>query len=237
MEIIPAILPKNFEELETDVGLVTGLVPTVQIDICDGKFVPNITWPYKKHDENFEAILREERGLPHWENIEYEIDLMVKNPEEDVMRWITAGAARIIIHVESTQHLVTTVQKVGSLVDIGLAINIDTPNEVLAPLLGPGIGVDGAEVAGENHIKFIQCMGIAKIGFQGESFDRRVLEKIATLQKMYPNMPISVDGGVTLENARELRDAGATRLVAGSAIFNTTNQADIVSTIHTFKAF
>ena len=64
MEIIPAVLPKDFSELEEKVQMVVGLADTVQVDICDGKFVPTTTWPHKRRDENFEAIIREDRGMP-----------------------------------------------------------------------------------------------------------------------------------------------------------------------------
>ena len=57
MEIIPAILPKDFAEIEEKIEMVIGIAPLVQIDICDGKFVTSTTWPYKKSDENFEKIL------------------------------------------------------------------------------------------------------------------------------------------------------------------------------------
>ena len=56
MQILPAILPKNFSEIEDKIALVKGIAPLVQVDICDGKFVPSTTWPYRKADDNYEAI-------------------------------------------------------------------------------------------------------------------------------------------------------------------------------------
>ena len=106
MEIIPAILPKNFKEIEEKVEQIVGTATLVQIDICDGKFVPTVTWPYWKADENFEAILREERGMPEWEKINYEFDLMIENPtEDDARKWLSAGAERIVLHRESSKDL------------------------------------------------------------------------------------------------------------------------------------
>src|SRR6185295_8991376 len=106
MEIIPAILPKNFHEIEDKTLLIKGLTPLVQVDICDGKFVQSATWPYSKHDDNFEAIIREERGMPLWEDINYEFDLMISEPTADDMRkWLSAGAERIILHAESSADL------------------------------------------------------------------------------------------------------------------------------------
>src|SRR6185369_5235485 len=106
MEIIPAILPKNFAEIEEKVSLIVGLSKNVQIDICDGKYVPSTTWPYWKADENFEKILKEERGMPEWEKINYEFDLMIENPtEDDARKWLSAGAEKIILHLESSPDL------------------------------------------------------------------------------------------------------------------------------------
>ena len=225
-EIIPAILPNDFEDVENQVSSVNGLVSTVQIDICDGHFVPSFTWPYRKHDENFEAILREERGLPFWEDIDYEIDLMVANPSSEVDRWTMAGASRIIVHIESArpEEIVEIIKKSASLVEIGIAINIATSLTALEMILSD-------KEAGEK-VAFIQCMGIDKIGFQGQTFDSAVLQKIRGIHKAYPDIPISVDGGVNLDSAKELLDAGATRLVIGSAIFTSSN---IPETIHTFQ--
>jgi len=63
-EIIPAVLPKDFTELEDKVSLVQGSVKTVQIDVCDGQFTPLATWPYKKTDDSFTKIVAQEEGLP-----------------------------------------------------------------------------------------------------------------------------------------------------------------------------
>ena len=71
-------------------------------------------------------------------------------------------------------------------------------------------------------------MGIARIGFQGEPFDERVIEKIKEIKKHYPEMIVSVDGGVSLENAQALIEAGATRLVSGSAIFEDSDISSII---------
>ena len=80
IEIIPAILPKNYEDLKNKIALVRGIVPVVQIDICDGIFVPSKTWPFSTggaEDYNFHRILNEEEGMPFWEDIDFEFDLMV----------------------------------------------------------------------------------------------------------------------------------------------------------------
>jgi ribulose-phosphate 3-epimerase len=227
MEIIPAILPKDFAELEEKIELVAGALieknasasgPTIQIDICDGKFTPKSAWPYKKHDNNFEAILSEERGLPHWEDIDFEMDLMIADPELELDKWIASGAKRLVIHFESTKNMDRIIGELQGLVEIGIAIAIDTPVEDIAPFI--------------NDIDFVQCMGIAKAGFQGQPFDDRVLAKVRELKERFPERKVSVDGGVNMETAALLHEAGADRLIVGSAIFESEN---IVETLEEFE--
>ncbi|MFA6295105.1 MAG: hypothetical protein WC666_01635 [Candidatus Paceibacterota bacterium] len=208
-EIIPAILPRDFNELEEKSELVKGFVKTVQVDICDGQFVPNASWPYKKQDNAFDKLIKEEEGLPGWKDLNYEFDLMVNNPSEVVDQWVSAGATRIIIHIEARGNIAEAIEKLQGCVEIGLALNIETPIESIEPY--------------KEHINFIQCMGIDHIGFQGQEFDEKVIEKIKDIKKAYPDLPVSIDGGVSLETAPSLISAGADRLVIGSAIFNADN--------------
>lgn len=233
--IIPAVLAKDYHDLKEHLALVRGLVPWVQIDVCDGKFVPSECWPYSKgqYDGFFQTILSEEEGLPFWKDLDFEIDLMVENPENVISDWITAGASRVILHIESFVSETAKnefFEKCGSSapassvfsgIEIGLAIDIDTPNENLAPFMKK-----------LQSVACIQCMGIKNDGFQGEEFDLRVLEKISILKKLYPDIIISVDGGVNFETARKLIKAGANRLVSGSQIFDSTN---IVESIEHLK--
>lgn len=90
-------------------------------------------------------------------------------------------------------------------VEVGLGIALDTPIAKLDSLAPLG--------------DFIQTMGIAVLGHQGEPFDPRALARVRELRERFPSHPISVDGGVEIDNARALVEAGASRLVAGSAIF------------------
>lgn len=204
IEIIPAIMPKDYEHLDEMMSLFVGVVPMVQLDIMDGKFVPARTWPYPK-DTHFDAIVSEEEGMPRWEDIDFEVDLMVSDPDAAVPKWVSAGASRIIVHVESMKDF----EKIRSavpegLLELGLAINTTTPISAIEPYI--------------DRIDFVQCMGIEKIGFQGQLFDERVLENVRALRAKYPELPISIDGSVNFDTARRLVDAGATRLVSGSAV-------------------
>lgn len=215
IEIIPAILPKDFAEVEDKTSLVLGLVKTVQIDVCDGQFVPNATWPYKKHDDTFQKLVKEEDGLPNWEKLNYEIDLMVNRAEEIVDEWVSAGAMRIIIHVEMKGDFADAIARLKDRAEIGLALNIETSVDVIEPF--------------KDQIQFVQCMGIDNVGFQGQKFDQEVINKVREIKSKYPNLLISVDGGVSLENAPKLIEAGVNRLVVGSAIFDSDNVFEAIA--------
>lgn len=232
MQIIPAIIPKDYEDLEEHLSEVKGLVPLVQIDVCDGKFVKSTSWPYwrGKYSDDFEKILKEEDGLPYWKEIDFEVDLMVANPFEVVSDWVTAGASAVIIHVESVSSQVLAVElsklrtqfpkNESGVVNfkIGLALNPDTSNDVILPYL--------------EDVDFVQFMGSSRIGFQGEGLDERVLSKIRELRNNHPQVTISIDIGVTLDNAKLLKEEGVDKLISGSAVFESDN---IVEIIEAFK--
>ncbi|MEK7555832.1 MAG: hypothetical protein AAB523_00925 [Patescibacteria group bacterium] len=220
IEILPAIIPEDFEDLKEKLAQVRGIAPIVQIDIVDGKFAPHPSWPYYKGDqEHFQKILREEEGLPFWEDFYFEADLMIERPEEHIEDFIFAGFSRLVVHLESTEKMGEIIEMAKHMdTEIGIAINIDTPNSELEEWI--------------ERINFVQFMGIEKIGSQGQPFDPRVIEKISTLRREHPDIIISVDGGVSLEIAPFLVGAGAERLISGSAIFESD---DIEKTINDFR--
>jgi len=233
IEIIPAILPKDLEDLRDKMAQVSGIAPVVQIDICDGKFVPSKSWPYVKGGmDEFSRITAEDEGFPFWDSLDLEIDLMVRKPEEVVDDWIKAGAKRLVLHIESAPNILETIEKLrdeyGTAkeesfgLEIGVALDIRTPNEEVFEIL------DMVDADGDSIIDFVQFMGIDNVGFQGQEFNDKVLEKISDLRDSYPNIPISVDGGVSFDNAADLISAGATRLISGSAIFETGDLAEAI---------
>jgi ribulose-phosphate 3-epimerase len=226
MEIIPAIMPDSYDDLLAKAGRVRGLVPLAQIDIMDGMFVKSKSWPYAtggvKRDEHFVALAAQEEGMPYWEELDYEIDLMIAEPEKHIDEWLPLGASRLIFHIEAIKDHAAfwghDIFKEGArdvggekVIQVGLAINADTPLEAI--------------MLHVEQVEFVQCMGIAKIGYQGEPFDERVLDRANQLRVNYPNLVISVDGGVSLETAPLLKAAGANRLVAGSAVFGAEDIA------------
>ena len=219
VEIIPAPLPKSLADLEEHLERVKGLAEWVQIDVADGIFVPNTTWPYTDRAD-FETILAEKEGLPFWEEFDFEVDLMVTHALQDAKEWVQAGAARIIVHIESEDaslalEALQPMRAVGGApgVEVAVALSLDTPTQKLESFIPLADS--------------IQVMSIARIGFQGEPFDERAIARVRQLKEMYPDHAIGVDGGVSLENARALVDAGASRLAVGSALFEADDSAEM----------
>ncbi len=221
-KIIPSILTDDFEEIRNKIQQSTALGATeVQLDICDGVFVPSQTWPYANNDAGGELarILSEEEGLPLWSQIDYELDLMVSRAHEQFALYLKLGAKRIIFHIEAEGNLDEFKEFLEGIdlvtrdfTKIGVSIDIETPIEKLFSLLP--------------YIDFVQCMGIDHIGAQGEEFNPKVIEKIKALNTYESDMEISIDGGVNLENAPTLIEAGASRLMVGSALWKSSNPAD-----------
>jgi ribulose-phosphate 3-epimerase len=216
-EIIPAILPKDFGDLEEKLGMVAGKVPMVHIDVTDGTLTPDSNWPYSDDVRDFLRITEEIEGFPYWEDVSFEAHLMVSKPEAIVEDWIKAGAERIIVHLEvfDDEHELSRFLSLlknrfasGAAflgVEIGLAVNMETAMEKLLP-----------------HVleaDFIHMMSIDKIGKQGATLDPKIFERIKALKEVYPETIISIDGGVNLENIESVREAGVERIIIGSAIF------------------
>ena len=229
IDIIPAIMPFNIDELENKLSLVASYVPLVQLDVMDGRFVGKKCWPYVGDDGSFDRITAQEAGLPYWENLNYEIDLMVDKPEDVIEKWIAAGASRIVVHIESTKQMEKIVKEVAERfafpgdkkpidVELGIALNPNTATTTILSYL--------------ENINFVQFMGIDKIGYQGQPFNENIIEKINVFHDAHPEIMISVDGGVDAENAHALVEAGAKRLIIGSKIFEND---DVAGNIEIFE--
>ena len=218
VEVIPAIIAKDYEELKNEIALVRGIAKFVQIDICDGVFVKNITWPFlgSGFDDHFQKILNGEEGMPFWEDIDFELDLMVANAVENFDLYTKLGAKRIIFHLEAVGNIEEFKNFLEGVdiyikdsIQMGVAINPSTSLEQLFPLIA--------------QVDFVQCMGNDKIGYHGVELDEKIYEKIKILREKYPDISIAVDIGVNERTVPILVKAGATKLVAGSAIFNSSD--------------
>lgn len=211
VEIIPAVMPDDFEELQSSVGRVHSAVEWVQVDVMDGRFTNSVSWPYAPGSTHFDAMVQDEEGLPFWETVNYELDLMVADPEVEAERWIETGVARMVLHETSFKNTEQAVALMQMLRSRGV--------EVVLALL-PTASVD-AILPYVEHVDGIQCMGILEVGFQGEPFDERVYDLVRGVRETYPDVSISVDGGVNTDTAPLLVEAGATRLISGSFIFTS----------------
>ena len=178
-------------------GAVEGLVAWVQVDIMDGRFVLPSTWATAEDLESLDGKTK------------IEAHLMVEQPEDILPEWLKY-ADRILVHYEST-HIFPAIAEsfTGHLVELGVSLNIDTPLDVLENL--------------PENVKVVQLMSIDKVGYQGEKMNEEIFMRVKALRKMLPNVKISIDGGVNLENARALVEAGADNLIVGSAIWQAEN--------------
>jgi ribulose-phosphate 3-epimerase len=219
-EIVPAILEKDFREIKNKLTFLRGRAKCAQLDFCDGIYVQNQTWPFVLghlggfEDFDFQKIINEEEGLPFWEDFDFEFDLMVADAYKDFDIYLKLGPKRIIFHLSAQKNLEDFEHFLESLdmyirdnVEIGLAFKPSDDLSVVSRL--------------SHKVDFLQAMGIDEIGVQGEKFDKKTIENIKFLKNNLPGIIISVDGGVNLENAEKILDAGADRLIVGSGIWRS----------------
>ncbi|MHB1162912.1 MAG: hypothetical protein ACYCZZ_00050 [Minisyncoccota bacterium] len=208
--VVPAVLPSSRKDLEEKLARFTQLpsVDRVQIDVVDGRFATPASWPYSALQE-LDLMVKEGEMLPYLEQFKYEIDLMCLDAPRAADAWLALGASRLTFHATSAidmPRLLDSIQaQYGrSVVSYGLAINLETNPALIEPSL--------------DKIDYVQFMGIARIGRQGQPFDSRVFDRVRAFHARYPEMALQIDGGVSLENAEELLASGASNLVVGSAI-------------------
>ncbi len=204
MTIIPAVIPESETHLTSTLRTIATFSREAQIDVVDGVFVPSISWPY------IEGVTPQVLSK-FTESMDLEIDLMVQNPESVLKEYLEAGVRRVVVHLESVTDLPVIVALKRDF-DFSLAFSIgnDTPISTLEAVIG--------------YADYVQLMGIASIGSQGQPFDDRVLERIRTIVGMhFASLPISIDGSVNAETLPLLREAGADRVVVGSAILQASD--------------
>jgi len=202
VQIIPAIIAQDFEELQKKIKKVESYVEWVQLDVMDGEFVDNSTWNNPADLERLET------------NIKTEVHLMVQNPENVIDDWIKSGVQRIIFHYESTdkhQEIIERIKQAG--LQVGLAINPKTSIEVIDVFV--------------NQLDLVLIMTIQP-GFGGQKFLEETLWKIKDLREKYKDVKIGVDGGINLETASKVIEVGANILFIGSAIFKSKNIEEVI---------
>ena len=212
--IEPSILSADYMRLgeqaqEAEAAGVEG----IQVDVMDGRFVPNISFG--------QGIVRALRSVV--KGI-LDVHLMIVEPERYVEEFAEAGANRLFVHQEACLHLHRVLQTIRELgIEAGVAINPATPLSVLEEVL------DLADI--------IQVMTVNP-GFGGQAFIDSQVDKIRRLRNMLSHRgyktPIAVDGGIDVTTAPLVVEAGATVLVAGSSIYNDkASVADNIAALRT----
>lgn len=184
----------------------------IHVDVMDGHFVPNITI-----GPLIVKALRPITQLP------LDVHLMIENPERYLADFARAGADRITVHVETCPHLHRTVQQIRELgLNPGVTLNPATPLNALSEILP--------------YVDLVLIMSVNP-GFGGQSYIPTSTAKIRQLRRMLADIDseadVQIDGGVNTQTIREIVEAGANVLVAGSAIFN--NKASVANNLESLR--
>jgi ribulose-phosphate 3-epimerase len=211
VKIAPSILSADFSKLgEEIIAVEQGGADYIHIDVMDGHFVPNITI-----GPLIVEAIRPKTKLP------LDVHLMIENPDQYIEAFANAGADYITVHVEACRHLHRTIQSIKSFgIKAGVVLNPATPVETIQHII--------------SDIDMVLLMSVNP-GFGGQKFIPEVLPKIRKVKELAEQkgavIEIEIDGGVNPETAKDCIEAGATVLVAGSAVYNQPDYAQAISLI------
>ncbi len=211
MEIIPGINEGDVKELERKITLVAPHVDMIQIDVGDNTIFPCDT----VHDV---ALLTPIIKKFTKTGTKFEIHLMVANPIPYLKPLVDAGCARVIAHVECHDPREFLAEARTHEIEAGLAIDVESDFELIEPYL--------------EEVDTVLVMTI-ETGASGQDFESEAMETIKTIHRNLPDLPIEVDGGMTPETAKIVKEAGVTRIVTTSFIFKS--EQDIPSAIEALQ--
>ncbi len=207
IEIAPSILAADFGYLMRDIKAVEKNAEYLHIDVMDGHYVNNISF-------GIPVI----QSIRKYTDMKFYTHLMITNPEKYIKAFADAGSDNITFHLECTDDadkLISDIKALGC--SAGISIHPDTPVEKVFPYIG--------------KVDIILIMTVYP-GFGGQGYLPSSNERIAKLRKAIDDQGadtiISVDGGITLSNVKEVYDAGARLFVAGSTVFNAKDPAKAI---------
>ncbi|MBR0600216.1 ribulose-phosphate 3-epimerase [Sinanaerobacter chloroacetimidivorans] len=199
IRLAPSILSADFSRLGEQVQTIERAgAHVIHVDVMDGHFVPNITFGA--------GVMKSLLGKT---KLPFDVHLMIENPDQYLEDFATDDTEFITVHAEACTHLHRTIQHIKSMgIKAGVSLNPATPLDVLEYIL--------------EDLDLVLIMSVNP-GFGGQKFIPSALHKIRELKKMKnernPNLIIEIDGGITLDNIKEVTDAGVELVVAGSSVF------------------
>ncbi len=212
VKIAPSILSANFAKLGEEIQDVErGGADWIHVDVMDGHFVPNITI-----GPLIVEAIRPVTKLP------LDVHLMIEEPDRYIPQFVKSGADYVTVHQEACRHLHRTIHLIKEQgAKAGVVLNPATPLVTIESVL--------------EDVDLVLLMTVNP-GFGGQKFIHSVLPKVKALRSMLNerglgHVDIEIDGGVNPETARLCEEAGATVLVAGSAVFNQADRAQAIAAI------